>query len=102
MNSTGCAAWGSIFARALAAAPSYLLDGVFIGAGATREMMLSMLFCALLIYLPAWELSRDWGNHGLWFAFTLFNLARGITLGGAYWWFTRRRRWVGLAADRGA
>ena len=86
----------------LAAAPSYLLDGVFIGAGATREMMLSMLFSALAIYLPAWQLTMHWGNDGLWFAFTLFNVARGITLGGAYWWFTTRRRWVALAADRGA
>ena len=86
----------------LAAAPSYLLDGVFIGAGATREMMLSMLFSALAIYLPTWQLTQPWGNDGLWFAFTLFNVARGITLGTAYWWFTARDRWVSLAADRGA
>ena len=37
----------------LVAAPSYLLDGLFIGAGATRAMMLGMLFSALAIYLPA-------------------------------------------------
>lgn len=79
----------------LAAAPSYLLDGIFIGAGATRAMALSMLGCVLLVYLPAWELARPWGNHGLWLAFTLFNAARGVTLGGAFFWLSRRDRWMG-------
>jgi MATE family multidrug resistance protein len=79
----------------LAAAPSYLLDGIFIGAGATRAMALSMLFCVLAVYLPAWELARPWGNHGLWLAFTLFNAARGLTLGAAFVWLSRRDRWMG-------
>lgn len=84
----------------LAAAPSFLLDGVFIGAGATREMMLGMLFSALCVYLPVWSLAQPWGNHGLWLAFTLFMVARGITMGATYAWFSRRDRWVELARDR--
>lgn len=79
----------------LAAAPSYLLDGVFIGAGATRAMMMSMLLSVALVYLPAWELARPWGNHGLWLAFTLFNLSRGLILGGVFAWFSYRDRWLG-------
>ena len=76
------------------AAPSYLLDGLFIGAGATRIMMLSMLFSTCVVYLPAWYLAQPLGNNGLWLAFTLFNATRGITLGLAYWRFTRRDRWA--------
>ena len=38
----------------LVAAPSYLLDGVFIGSAETRDMMVSMLFSVFIIYLPTW------------------------------------------------
>jgi MATE family multidrug resistance protein len=69
-----------LVAMPLAAAPSYLLDGVFVGAAATRHMMTTMLFSALLVYLPAWYLTRDLGNAGLWMAFVLFNAARGLGL----------------------
>ena len=84
----------------LAAAPSYLLDGVFIGVGATREMMLSMLFSALAVYLPVWYLTQGLQNNGLWLAFTLFNLSRGITLAGAYAWFSYRHRWFSPPPDQ--
>lgn len=78
----------------LLAAPSYLLDGVFIGAAETRYMMTTMLQSIGLVYLPLWFLTRDLGNHGLWLAFTAFNLARGVTL---YYWFrrlSREQRWL--------
>jgi MATE family multidrug resistance protein len=84
----------------LAAAPSYLLDGIFIGAGATREMMLCMVFSAVAVYLPVWYLTPSWGNNGLWLAFTLFNLSRGMTMGGIFWWFTYRDRWISLSEGR--
>lgn len=64
----------------LAAVWSYLLDGVFIGAAKSRQMMYSMMFCLFLVYLPAWFLLQGWGNHGLWLAFVLFHIARGATL----------------------
>ena len=70
----------------LIAAPSYLLDGVFIGAAETRYMMSTMLISVLLVYLPLWYLFTELGNHGLWLAFTAFNLSRGVTL---YYWFRR-------------
>ena len=78
----------------LAAAPSYLLDGVFIGAARSRYMMHSMVICLALVYLPLWYLLQDMGNNGLWLAFTAFNAARGITL---YWYFRhlgRRGLWL--------
>ncbi|NCF18781.1 MAG: MATE family efflux transporter [Haliea sp.] len=80
-------AW--LIALPLVAAPSYLLDGVFIGSAETRYMMTTMLFSTLCIYLPVWYLTRGWGNHGLWLAFTAFNAARGITL---YHYFQRLGR----------
>ena len=70
----------------LVAAPSYLLDGVFIGAAETRYMMSTMLLSVFLVYLPLWYLFTELGNHGLWLAFTAFNLSRGVTL---YYWFRR-------------
>ncbi|MEP5567849.1 MAG: MATE family efflux transporter [Halioglobus sp.] len=73
----------------LMAAPSYLLDGVFIGAAETRYMMSTMLLSVMLVYLPLWYLCAGLGNHGLWLAFTAFNLSRGVTL---YYWFLRLNR----------
>ena len=71
---------------------SYLLDGVFIGATATREMRNS-IFAGLAVYLPVWWLTQPLGNHGLWFAFSSFMLVRSATLG-AYYLHYRRHVWV--------
>ncbi len=60
---------------------SYLLDGIFIGANWFRQMQNAMLVCCLLVFLPAWWLTRPWDNHGLWFSLCLFMLARGVTAG---------------------
>ena len=73
-----------LIALPLVAAPSYLLDGVFIGAAETRYMMSTMLISVFLAYLPLWVLFGPYGNHGLWLAFTGFNLARGM---GLYYWY---------------
>lgn len=83
-----------LIALPLLAAPSYLLDGVFIGAAETRYMMTTMVQSVLLVYLPLWYLTQGMGNHGLWLSFTAFNLARGLTL---YYWFrrlSRRGEWL--------
>jgi MATE family, multidrug efflux pump len=69
-----------LIALPLLAAPSYLLDGVFIGSAETRYMMNTMLLSLLGIYLPLWYLTVPWQNHGLWLSFSLFNLARGFSL----------------------
>jgi len=65
---------------------SFLYDGVYVGATRTREMMLIMAGSTLLIFLPTWFATTWLGNHGLWLAFTLFMLARGI---GMHAWFRR-------------
>lgn len=65
---------------------AYLYDGVFVGTTMNREMRDTMLFAALVVYLPAWWLLRPLGNHGLWLAFILFLAGRGL----AQWWVLRR------------
>lgn len=76
------------------AAPSYLLDGVFIGAAETRYMMTTMLQSVLLVYLPLWYLTQGLGNHGLWLSFTAFNVARGLTLYHCFRRLSERGDWL--------
>jgi len=78
----------------LVAAPSYLLDGVFVGSTETRYMMRTMIFSVFVVYLPLWYLTRDFGNHGLWFAFCAFNGARGISLYLCYRQISKNGRWL--------
>ncbi|MDJ0916139.1 MAG: MATE family efflux transporter [Woeseiaceae bacterium] len=57
---------------------SFLYDGVFVGATRAKEMRNIMLVSAFVVFLPAWYLFQPFGNHGLWAAFMLFLLARGV------------------------
>jgi MATE family multidrug resistance protein len=60
---------------------AFLWDGIFIGATAGPEMRNAMLLSTLVIFFPAYLLaSKFMGNHGLWFAFILFMVARGVTM----------------------
>ncbi len=65
---------------------SFFYDGVYVGATLSREMRVVMTSSALLVFLPAWYLTRDLGNHGLWLAFTAFMILRGL---GMHLWFNR-------------
>jgi MATE family multidrug resistance protein len=60
---------------------AFLWDGIFIGATAGPEMRNAMLISTLLVFFPAYVLAGKLiGNHGLWFAFILFMVARGLTM----------------------
>ena len=85
---------GWLLVLPLVAAPSYLLDGVFIGSAETRYMMITMLFSALGVYLPLWFFTQAWGNYGLWLAFTAFNAARGATLYYCYRRLSNKNSWL--------
>lgn len=61
----------------LASFASYVLDGVYVGATATRLLMVTMAM-ATGFFLAALYLSRGWGNNGLWLSFALFSLARAV------------------------
>ncbi|AFT86635.1 MATE family efflux transporter [Paraburkholderia phenoliruptrix] len=58
----------------------YVLDGVFIGATRTRELMTSMIVSFAIFVGASWPLLALYGNHGLWAAMLLFMAARGVTL----------------------
>ncbi len=82
-----------LIAMPIAAVGAYALDGVFIGSGQTRYMRNTMLLSALCIFFPVWWMSQNAQNHGLWLAFFLFNLARGLSLGYAYFRISKRQLW---------
>jgi|TARA_B110000914_G_scaffold175816_1_gene157124 MATE family multidrug resistance protein len=59
---------------------SFLYDGVFIGATRSKDMRNAMLGSLFLVFLPSWYFLQPLGNHGLWLAFTLFMISRGVTM----------------------
>jgi len=75
---------GWLVALTLLSFVAYIMDGICIGCGKTKAMHYAMWFSAAVVFLPAWWLSQAWGNHGLWLAFLLFNIARGASLA-LYW-----------------
>lgn len=81
---------------------SYVLDGIFIGTGKTAAMQNCMLFSCFAVFIPVWWLTQHWSNHGLWFAFVCFNGARGLTMGGLFFYFSRYRLWFGSEPARAA
>ncbi|MCJ8333193.1 MAG: MATE family efflux transporter [Epibacterium sp.] len=66
----GCAAW--------------MLDGIFIGATATRDMRNMMVVSAVIYGAALVVLLPLLGNHGLWLALLISFVARGVTLGLRY------------------
>lgn len=59
----------------------YVLDGVFIGVTRTATLRNAMLVSLALFWAAQALLVPLWANHGLWAAFLVFFLARGVTLG---------------------
>jgi len=60
---------------------AFLWDGIFIGATAGPEMRNAMLASTLVVFFPAYFLAGKFmGNHGLWLAFILFMIARGVSM----------------------
>ncbi|MHA3913219.1 MATE family efflux transporter [Halovulum sp. GXIMD14793] len=69
----------------VAAAPvigiaSWMLDGIFIGATRTAAMRNAMLISTAIYIVALLSLATTFGNHGLWAALMILNLARAITL----------------------
>jgi len=86
----------------LASAAAYLFDGVFLGAGKVRWMLVTMaasaLVFAVLWWLGATVEDPAARNDNLWRAFLVFNVCRGLFLGLAYVRVTRARAWLTAAA----
>ena len=64
--------------------PSWMFDGIFIGATRGRDMRNSMLISLPIFLASAEALIPVFGNHGLWAGMLIFFMARGVTLGLRY------------------
>lgn len=63
---------------------AFMLDGIFIGATATRDMR-NMMAASFAVYAASLALLVPaFGNHGLWLALLVSFVARAITLGLRY------------------
>ena len=63
---------------------SYMYDGIYIGATWTRDMRIAMIQSVAIYVLALVALVPLLGNHGLWVALVVLNVARGVTLGLRY------------------
>ena len=63
---------------------SYMYDGIYIGATWTRDMRMAMIQSVSIYVLALFALVPLLGNHGLWLALVVLNVARGVTLGLRY------------------
>ncbi len=64
--------------------PSWMLDGIFIGATRARDMRNAMLISLPIFLIAAQFLVPAFDNHGLWASMLIFFMARGVTLGLRY------------------
>ncbi len=58
---------------------AYIWDGIYLGATASKVLRNTMIV-SMLIFLSAVYLLLPYGNHGLWCAFTLLLIVRGVLL----------------------
>lgn len=70
--------WAALYV--LLSFPAFQLDGIFIGATRTRQMRNASLLSSAVFLLAWWFLAATFGNHGLWWAFIIYLVARAITL----------------------
>jgi MATE family multidrug resistance protein len=59
---------------------AFQLDGVFIGATRTRDMRNAGLLSLAVLLAASWVLIPTMANTGLWIAFVVYVVARGLTL----------------------
>ncbi|WP_170560894.1 MATE family efflux transporter [Ruegeria atlantica] len=63
---------------------SWMFDGIYIGATWTRAMRQAMIQSVAIYVVALFLLVPAFGNHGLWAALMVLNIARGLTLGWRY------------------
>ena len=58
---------------------SFIWDGIYIGATASRAMRDTLIASTILIFAPIYYFLQPlWGNHALWLAMLLFMFSRGV------------------------
>ncbi len=73
-----------LVATPLVGIAAWMLDGIFIGATETRAMRNAALLSVGIYALALAALVPAFGNHGLWAALLVLNVARAVTLGLRY------------------
>ena len=63
---------------------AFQLDGIFIGVTKSKEMRNATLIALAIFIGSAMFLTKDYGNTGLWIAFIIYVVVRGIALGAYY------------------
>ncbi|WP_050603306.1 MATE family efflux transporter [Ruegeria sp. 6PALISEP08] len=63
---------------------SWMFDGIYIGATWTRAMRNAMIQSVAIYVVALFILVPSFGNHGLWAALMVLNIARGATMGWRY------------------
>lgn len=89
--------WWVAVALPVVSLGAWILDGIFLGAGRTRDMLVSMLTATVggfVLFLVAASLLGGFTNSALWGAFLAMNVVRAATLSGRYAALTRRAAWV--------
>ncbi len=71
---------------------AFQLDGIFIGATRTRDMRNASGLALAVFLLASWPLVAWGDNLGLWIAFVVYVIARGLSLASR---FAGLRRAVG-------
>lgn len=63
----------------LASFASFIWDGIYIGATASKAMRNTLLGATFLVFVPVYYfLNPVFGNHALWLGMLLFMFARGV------------------------
>ncbi len=63
----------------LASFASFIWDGVYIGATASKAMRNTLLISAFAVFAPVYYFLNPYlGNHALWLAMVLFMFSRGV------------------------
>lgn len=57
---------------------AFIWDGLYIGATATKLMLLSVALSAFLFFITYILFADAWGNHALWVALSAFLLSRSL------------------------
>lgn len=58
---------------------AFIWDGIYIGATATKGMLISMALGMIVFFFLYFLLVPLLGNHGLWIAFVCYLVSRGVT-----------------------
>ena len=70
-----------VLAIPIASFAAFLWDGIFIGATATRQMLIAMFIASALFFIVYFTFRTSLGNHALWMSFLIYLSTRGVIQG---------------------